>query len=85
MTFTIQNVLVVSHQLKKLFARNILWDIVSQDLESITLVQDFKTLVFMNSVTYIQTLSDKYVAHDTDTANQVNHFQNFIAKVWKIM
>ena len=32
--------------------------------------------------------SDKYVVHDADTANQVNHFnyfQNFIAKVWKIM
>ena len=29
--------------------------------------------------------SDRYVAHDTDTADQVNHFQNFIANLWKIM
>ena len=60
------------------------FDVVNQDLKYVTLVQDFKTLICMNSVTYsiFRLQNDKYV---TDTANQVNHFQNFIAKVSKIM
>ena len=65
------------------------FDVVSHDLKHVTLVQDFKTLICMNSVTYniFRLQNDKYVyvVHDTDTANQVNHFQNFIAKVLKIM
>ena len=42
-------------------------------------MQDFKTLICMNS-----DFKMKCVVHDTDTAKQVNHFQNFIAKVSKL-
>ena len=55
----------------------------------VNLAQLFDFLVFIlehSMLSYqIQTENDKYVVHDTDTANQVNHFQNFIAKVSKIM
>ena len=27
----------------------------------------------------------QYVVHDADTANQVNHLENFIAKMWEII
>ena len=60
------------------------FNVVSLDLKGITTVQDLKTLICIQ-LHIFECQCHKCVAHDTETANQVNHFQNFFAKVWKIM
>ena len=55
--------------------------VVSQDLKGTILVQDFKQGFVRIQLPVFRFQSDKYIVHHANTANQVNHFQNFIAKM----
>ena len=63
------------------------FDVVSQDLKHVTSeCKILKHWFVWIQLPIFRLQNDKYVVPDTDTAKQVNHFQNFIAKlVSKIM